>query len=162
MPDGLIELQLLRHAHAGNPERWTGSDAERPLSGKGRRQAERLGALLATAGFAPDVILTSPKTRATETARLVAEAIDVEVRVDGRLGEPLTLAVLAAILDDSESPARPMLVGHDPDFSDIASELVGAAVAMRKGALARIDVEGSLGPGAGVLRWLLPPELLGG
>jgi hypothetical protein len=33
---------------------------------------------------------------------------------------------------------------------------------MRKGTLARIDIERPLEPGAGVLRWLLPPDLLRG
>ena len=31
-------------------------------------------------------------------------------------------------------------MGHDPDFSELVSELVGAPIPMRKGTLARIDV----------------------
>ena len=54
-----------------------------------------------------------------------------------------------------------MVVGHDPDFSMLLSGLIGAAPqAMRKGALATIDVQRPLRPGAGALRWLIPPELL--
>ncbi|HYI23265.1 MAG TPA: histidine phosphatase family protein, partial [Candidatus Limnocylindrales bacterium] len=56
-----IELYLLRHAHAGNPAEWTGDDAKRPLSKKGRRQAEMLGQFMAQRGFAPDSIVTSSK-----------------------------------------------------------------------------------------------------
>ncbi len=56
--------------------------------------------------------------------------------------------------------AGPSVVGHDPDFSELVSELVGAPIPMRKGALARIDVERPLAPGAGDLRWLVPPDLL--
>jgi phosphohistidine phosphatase len=161
MAKGYLELHLLRHADAGDPGRSTGSDAERPLSGKGRRQAERLGALLAGAGLSPDLILTSPKLRAVQTATIVGQAVDVDVREDARLGGPLTISTVAGILADAGSPDRPMLVGHDPDFSDLASELVGMAVALRKCALVRIDVEGPIAPGAGVLRWLVPPEILG-
>ena len=55
-----------------------------------------------------------------------------------------------------------MLVGHDPDLSDLLAELTGAvAIPMRKGALARIDLPGKPGTGEGILRWLLPPETVG-
>ena len=60
----MIELYFLRHAHAGDPEAWTGDDAARPLSDKGEKQAERLGAFLAGVGFKPDAIISSPKLRA--------------------------------------------------------------------------------------------------
>ena len=54
-----------------------------------------------------------------------------------------------------------MIVGHDPDFSDLLGVLCGTtAVPMRKGALARIDVGRPLEPGGGTLRWLVPPDLL--
>ena len=158
----LVELCLLRHSHAGDSATWAGPDEIRPLTEKGRRQAERLGRLLAAAGFAPDVVLTSPLVRARETAEIVAELLGVRVRVDPRLGEPLDLATVDAILDDAGSPGRPVVVGHDPDFSEIVTELVGAPILMRKGALARVDIERPLEPGAGDLRWLLPPDLLRG
>ena len=51
-----------------------------------------------------------------------------------------TLEELTSILADAGGPERPVLVGHDPDFSDLASQLIGARIEMRKGALARIDL----------------------
>ena len=59
-----VELHFLRHAHAGDPLKWHGDDAERPLSGKGRDQADRLARMLEAIGFETDAILTSPKLRA--------------------------------------------------------------------------------------------------
>jgi phosphohistidine phosphatase len=156
----LVELCLLRHAHAGDRAAWDRPDEERPLTDKGRRQAERIGRLLAAAGFVPDAVLTSPLVRARETAEIVAGLLDLAVGVDPRLGEPLDLGTVDAILADAGDARRPILVGHDPDFSDLVSELVGAPIPMRKGALARIDVELPLEPGAGELRWLLPPDVL--
>jgi phosphohistidine phosphatase len=157
-----IELCFLRHAHAGDGATWVGDDEVRPLTEKGRRQAERLGRLLATAGYAPDAVLASPLARSRETAERVADVLGVSVRVEPRLGEPLDLATLDAILDDAGDPRRPVVVGHDPDFSELVSELVGAPIRMRKGTLALIDVERPLEPGAGDLRWLVPPDLLRG
>jgi phosphohistidine phosphatase SixA len=157
-----VQLHLLRHAHAGDPTKWRGPDAMRPLSEKGRRQAERLGRALATAGFKPDVILSSPKIRALETAQLVAEPLAVEVTPCPALAGSLILATLDDVLAAAGDPRQPLLVGHDPDFSELAADLAGVPdLTLRKGALVRIDVPRPLCEGGGVLRWLVPPELLG-
>ena len=156
-----MELGLLRHAHAGDPATWDRPDDLRPLTDKGRQQAERIGRFLAAAGFVPDTVLTSPSVRARETAELVADHLGVSVRIDPRLGSNLDLATVEAILDDAGRPARPVLVGHDPDFSDLLAQLTGSpGLRMRKGAFALLDVERPLAPGSAELRWLVPPDLL--
>src|SRR3954467_13465967 len=115
-----LELYLLRHAHAGDSSKWDGPDSERPLSPKGRRQAERLGAFLAERGFAPDAIVTSPKLRARQTAQLVAGAIGIAVALDDRLAAPLDEAVVGDIAERVGGTSV-LLVGHDPDFSDLCA-----------------------------------------
>jgi phosphohistidine phosphatase len=157
-----VQLYLLRHAHAGDPMKWRGPDATRPLSERGNRQAERLGSLLAGAGFRPDAILASPKLRAVETARLVAEALEAEVILCDVLAGSLIVVTLDELLTEVGNPRRPLLVGHDPDFSQLAGTLTGAPdLTLRKGALVRIDAARPLREGGGVLRWLVPPDLLG-
>ena len=151
-------LHLVRHADAGDPGAWKGPDATRPLSEKGRTQAERLGVFLADHDVRPDAVITSPKLRAAQTAEIVAGHLGVDVATDDRLAGPLDLARLDAVLDDAKDPDRPMLFGHDPDFSDLVAELCGADVPMRKGALAKIEVDRPLEAGGGTLRWLIPPD----
>ena len=155
-----IHLHLLRHAHAGDASKWDRPDEERPLSARGARQAERLATLLVNAGFATDAIVTSPKVRAEQTARILGEALRVDVRLDDRLASGFDLAGLAALLDDLGGPTDPVLVGHDPDFSDLIGELVGVPLALRKGALARVDLAQPVEAGDGTLRWLIPPDAL--
>jgi phosphohistidine phosphatase len=156
-----VELYLLRHAHAGDPGKWKGDDAQRPLSDKGRDQAERLGAYLAERGFAPDELVSSPRLRALQTAQVVGQAIGVAVSTDDRLAGPLDLDTLAGVIE-AAGGRRIVLVGHDPDFSDLAATLCGASyLQIKKGALARIDVPLPLQPASGILRWLLPPDLVG-
>lgn len=156
-----IQLCLLRHAHAGDPMKWHGEDDVRPLTEKGRAQSERLGRLLASSGFHPDEILSSPKTRALETATLVAAALGLEVKIADDLGRPLDLSTLDRLLHSAGDPARPLLVGHDPDFSTLASELAGVAyLPIRKAAIIRIDVVRPLLAGQGTIRWLVTPDLL--
>jgi phosphohistidine phosphatase SixA len=156
----LETVHLVRHAHAGDAELWDGPDELRPLSGKGRRQAERLGAFLLRAGIRPDRIISSPKIRALQTAELIGAALGLEIEVDKRLSAGCSLDCLDALLGNAGA-RTPMVVGHDPDFSMLLSELIGSAFQeMRKGALATIDVEWPLRAGTGTLRWLVPPELL--
>lgn len=158
--DGIVELYFLRHAHAGNPDDWTGDDADRPLSSKGRRQAERLGRLLARNGFRADAILTSPKVRARQTAELVAAAVGTRVETDHRLAGSLDEDVVTRMVRETGGE-RVMLVGHDPDFSDLAGSLAGLEyLPLKKGTLVRLDATLPLQPGAAVLRWLVPPELI--
>ena len=155
-----FQLYLLRHAHAGNPAHWTGDDFDRPLSAKGRDQAHRLGRFLAERGLVPDSIVSSPKLRARQTANIAADALVVGVTSDDRLAAPFDLDSLTALIDGVGGSSL-MIVGHDPDFSELAATLVGAAeLPLRKGAIARIDLALPLGPGCGLLRFLLPPELL--
>jgi phosphohistidine phosphatase SixA len=155
------ELCLLRHGHAGDPEGWTGDDAARPLSAKGKGQADLLGGFLAGVGFRPDAIVSSPKLRARQTAEIVGRHLGVKVTLDDRLAGAFDGATVDAILADLGAPARPVLVGHDPDFSELLGWLIGSdRVAMKKGAFARVDVAGPVASGDGTLRWLVPPDLL--
>lgn len=156
-----MELYLLRHAHAGDPGAWDGPDDRRPLSDKGEKQAERLGRFLAGIGFTVDAIVTSPKIRAAQTATIVADLLGMPVGEDARLGDELTIPALEAVLRDAGDPGRIVLVGHDPDFSELVATLSGSSdVPMKKGSLARIDMPRPVRPGGGILRWLVPPDLL--
>ena len=160
-PGEPLQLYLLRHADAGDPMSWPGDDADRPLSTKGKRQARRLATMLADLGWKPDLILTSPKVRAAETARIVGKAVKVKTTDDGRLGASFALPDVGKMLSAHPEARRVVLVGHDPDFSSVASSLTGAAIELRKGAIARIDLtDTSPTAGQGALRWLIPPGVV--
>jgi phosphohistidine phosphatase len=156
-----VELYFLRHAHAGDGATWQGDDTIRPLTHKGERQSERVGRLLVESGFRPDALVSSPLARARQTADIVGGLLGVDVRIDDRLAGDLGFRALEAMLDDLGDPERVLLVGHDPDFSDLVTALCDAGdLLLRKGTLARVDAERPLAPGGGVLRWLVPPDLL--
>jgi phosphohistidine phosphatase len=155
-------LLLLRHADAGDPAMWDGDDAERPLSSKGRAQAKRLARHLEAVAEGPDVIVTSPKARARQTAKAVRRRLERPLVVDDVLGGPFGLADVAALLQRHPGARRVMLVGHDPDFSALASALTGAPIELKKGAIARIDLADGPTEGGGSLRWLVTPSILAG
>jgi phosphohistidine phosphatase len=111
--------------------------------------------------FKPGAVITSPKLRASQTAEIVADRLGLTVEVDDDLAGPLSLSTIDEILDRAGGPDSVVLVGHDPDFSELLAELIGSEnVPMKKAALARIDAERPLSPGAATLRWLIPPDLL--
>ena len=92
------------------------------LSGDDRAQADRLGEYLAGIKFRADAIITSPKVRAAQTAELVAGHLGVGVSTDDRLADALDLATLEGVLTDVQNPERVVIVGHDPDFSEVVAK----------------------------------------
>ena len=124
-------IYLLRH---GDAENGDGDDAARRLTPKGVRQAEAAGRALAALGAEVNACLTSQKTRAAETARLVCEPLNIEAETAAELrGGGFDAPSLAAGRGDV------LLVGHEPDFSNEIGHLTGARVKLRKGGLAVID-----------------------
>jgi phosphohistidine phosphatase len=136
-------IWLLRHAEAaeGSP------DAERRLTADGEEQARNAGLALKALGVKPEACFTSPKVRASDTARLVCEPLGVDYALEPKLaGGPFDPEALAAGLDEV------LLVGHDPDFSMAIHTATGAQVRMKKGGLAGIE--------KGELKVLLRPSEL--
>lgn len=149
------QLWLLRH---GDAEPRARSDAERRLTVDGETQARRAGLALARLGVEPAAIFTSPKVRAHATATGAAQALNVDVVVHAPLesgfdaDEALTLLAVAG---DGE---RVLVVGHDPDFTQVTYDLTGARVKFKKGAIAVVRIEGSARDGE-LLALLRPAEL---
>jgi phosphohistidine phosphatase len=124
-------IWLLRHGEAedGSP------DAERKLTEKGEHQSRAAGRALARLGVELDACLSSPKTRAKDTAAIACKELGVDPMLEPKLaGGPFDADELAAGLGD-----HVLLVGHDPDFSMAVHTLTGAQVRMKKGGLAGID-----------------------
>lgn len=78
-------LHLLRHAAAGDRNKWKGVDADRPLTKKGRKQAEALASRLVGRGI--ETIYASPYLRCVQTVEPLAEAIGAKVRTHDALLE---------------------------------------------------------------------------
>jgi phosphohistidine phosphatase len=159
-----LELYLVRHADAGDSALWTGIDAERPLSKKGRRQAKALARLLKDLRLRVDAVITSPLVRAVQTAKPIAKATGVQLFTDERLGYDFGKRELVALVGQlGPGMQRVVLVGHDPGCSSVASMLIGADTSLSKGTLVRIDLAGrEVRAGSGELRWLIPPDAVAG
>jgi 8-oxo-dGTP diphosphatase len=72
-------LYFIRHAKAGNPEKWDGDDDVRPLSKSGINQAEGLVALLAP--YRIVAVFSSPSLRCVQTVEPLARARRLAVQI---------------------------------------------------------------------------------
>ena len=160
-------LLFLRHGKSDWSADYDG-DHERPLKKRGRKDAQRVGRLLAGAGPMPDFVLCSTAVRARKTLAHAAKGgawPAVETRETGVLYEAEPEAVLAEIRQVPDAAGVLLLVGHDPAWSEAAGRLVGLdQLRLKTAALARIDVEvdawRDVAFGGGTLVWLVPPKLL--
>jgi len=118
-------LYLLRHAKAAAGEIGQ-DDHARPLTGRGRRAADRIGEVLEQRGEPPDFVLCSSSRRTRETLERVLDRIKARPRVlmesDLYLADCETLLAHVRTLPDDASFA--MLVGHNPGIADLADALV--------------------------------------
>ncbi len=157
----MTTLYFLRHGIAEDAAPGM-PDSGRKLTDEGRANMLLEAEALKRLDLKLDEIITSPLARALETAQIVAEVIEAadELHVDDRLACGCSMGDLRRLLADYPNADRLLLVGHNPDFTILPSQLVGQTnLRMPKGAIARVDVQ-KVEPGAGELRWLIPPKLL--
>ena len=119
-------LILLRHAKSSWSEDGV-PDSERPLSGRGERDAPRMGARLLERSIHPDLVLSSPALRARRTATLVARALDCgddEIRLDPRLYLATPAEILAVVAEQADAVDDLLVVGHNPGLTELANLLL--------------------------------------
>jgi phosphohistidine phosphatase len=116
-------LLLVRHAKSDWGHHGL-DDHERPLNGRGRRDAPEMGRRLAERGVAPDVILSSTAVRARTTAELIAEALGLADRVtlDERLYAASAEEVLRVVGELDGDLTVAMVVGHNPEMASLAHQ----------------------------------------
>lgn len=154
-----MKLYLLRHADAATQAEI---DDERTLSKKGMQQSKCVAKFCLKHEIKPDTILASPLIRAQQTAKPVASALNIEIEtVPWLIYETVTDALIEHLGAYTESSSI-MIVGHEPDFSRLATALTGAnehAIRVRKGSLTFLEVAEFRRSGA-CLQWSIPAQLM--
>ena len=149
----LMKLFFLRHGKADWPN-WDKPDDERPLTLEGKEQVAAVAKLLAGLEIAP-AIVTSPLPRASQTAEIAGQYLNQKVRIDPLLRPGFDAGKLRKLLKDF-SGASFMVVGHEPDFTQIIFQLTGGRTKLSKAGLALIELNAASMKGE--LRWLVPPK----
>jgi phosphohistidine phosphatase len=155
-----MNLYLMRHANAGLSRENPLLDDKRSLVKEGKEQCILMARTLNALKIQIDVIVSSPLKRCLQTAQLVGTEMGCEAKVQ----ISPALAPDADYADFQEMLARysefdgVLVVGHNPNVFNFLGRLItgngGAAVRMRKGSVARIDLDRH----PPLLRWLIDPR----
>lgn len=145
-------LLLMRHAKAAYPDHCT--DHQRPLAGKGRKEAVAVGEWLAETGWVPDLIICSDAARTQETAALVCEGLGTSPSIEPleNLYEAGVSAVFDAISATESRVTTLLVVGHEPTMSATTAALCDKFAPFPTAAVAQIELENwQVEPGSGNL-----------
>ena len=123
-----MKLYVVRHGPAED-QSSSGQDGDRALTPSGRERVRSVAELLVELDEAPVTIITSPLVRAVQTAEIIAVVARpaqskglVEVRREmSPSGDPAEL--VGQLL--AERRKRAMIVGHEPDLSELVATLLG-------------------------------------
>jgi phosphohistidine phosphatase len=148
------QLWLLRHGEAEPHD--AAPDADRQLTDRGREQSRVAGRALAALKIEVHMAFTSPKVRARETAVLACEALRIEPIEHDALAMGFDAGAALELLAAAGRDQRVLVVGHEPDFSQVVYDLAGGRIDMKKGGIAAIRLDGT----RGVLIALLRPREL--
>jgi phosphohistidine phosphatase len=148
------QLWFLRHGEAEPHD--AAEDDDRALTERGREQSLAAGSALASLEIVFQLAFTSPKVRAVETAELACDHLGVEPMVHEPLREGFDADEALALLHAAGEDRRVLLVGHEPDFSQVVHDLTGARIDLKKGGVAGVRVEGA----SELIALLRPRELV--
>jgi phosphohistidine phosphatase len=156
-----MQLFIVRHAIAEEAEPGQ-ADAERKLTTEGKKKLKQVVKGLRGLDVSFSRVLTSPWTRAIQTAKLLGPIND---------GLPLSTELLtkspsAELLNAlAEGTDRTAVVGHEPWLGELVGWLAfgdmrhGSSLDLKKGGVVWLD--GHCIPGGMKLRALLPPKITG-
>lgn len=156
-----MNLYLMRHANAGVPRESAKLDAKRGLIAEGKEQCMHMGRILGALKVQPDVIISSPLKRALQTAQFVGNELgyDGKVEMSQALNPDAPYADFQNLIGKYSDRQDVLVVGHNPNLFQFVGRLItgngGAGVRMRKGSVARIDMDKH----PPMLQWLIDPRM---
>ena len=163
-----MNLYFMRHGIAvDRADSGAGSgDRERQLTPKGIKRMNKAAKGLVTLSISFERILTSPLERARQTAKIVAQILQLEDRVEEieQLSPEQSAQDLLSGLVAYAGKKEILLVGHEPQLSSTISVLLSgtseAVIRLKKGGLCCLQVDGLPPRDSAVLHWALTPKQL--
>jgi phosphohistidine phosphatase len=156
-----MNLYLMRHANAGLRRENPTLDAKRGLIKDGKEQCMLMARMLSTFKVQIDVIVSSPLKRAMQTAQFVGTELgyDAKVEISKALLPEADYAVFQTMLAKYANREGVLAVGHNPSLFQFLGKLVtgngGANIRMRKGSIARVDLDRH----PPQLQWVIDPRM---
>lgn len=154
-------LYIMRHAEA-----VAGSDSLqdnwRYLTEKGRSVAEKAASQITRIGPKPRLTITSPLTRAVQTAEIMAQkACRKNIIVVSELLLPgKEISDVVTHLDCCHDAKRVMLVGHEPQLGQLVAQLLGHShdeISMKSGSCVALELDQNSSKKPATFLWYLVP-----
>ena len=163
-----MDLYILRHGIAQPREISTAmKDGERRLTDEGKRKMRRIAKGMKAMDLTFDLILTSPLRRAKETAQIVAGVLQLQKRLKifpALAAGEKTRDLVEALEEPLSTSEAVLLVGHEPDLSDLVSRLIAGgtdlSMTLKKGGLCKLALHSVRYGRCAVLEWFLAPAQL--
>lgn len=126
-------LTLLRHAKSA----WDDAvprDFDRPLNGRGRRAAARIGQWIADHDVTFDAVVASPAVRVTQTLAEVATGArrNLVTVAEPRIYLASAATLLEVVHDLDDAATHVLLVGHNPGLEDLVFLLTPEEDSLRR------------------------------
>ena len=157
-----MTIYFLRHASAGKKMPNPRKDERRPLDQEGILQTRYIGRMLAALEIHIDHIVSSPLKRATQTASVAANEMDIEspIRTHAALRHDARYEDFLEMLSQFRKSDTLLLVGHNPSMAEFLSKTISrktgtAQVDFKKGAVAKVELTGR----SGTLEWMVTPRI---
>ena len=128
-----MRLYFLRHGIA--EERSMGHpDADRALTPEGITKTQQLAERLSDFDVKPQIIYSSPLVRARQTAEIVARLHNIPLQISELVASGrFDGHAVQDLVDDHDHDDEIMFVGHEPDFSETISYIIGGGnITMKK------------------------------
>jgi phosphohistidine phosphatase len=155
-------IYFVRHASAGEHLSNPKKDEKRPLDADGIEQCGVVGRALAALNVQPDVIVSSPLKRATQTASLIGNELGYEgkLQLEPAMRPEAAFADFRRMLDKYAKHESVMVVGHNPSITEFMARMIAksgceALVDFKKGAVARAETVRH----SAVLNWFFTPKM---
>ncbi len=150
-------LVLVRHASAVDRTSDVSEEA-RYLTPEGRVFFRKSARTMLKNGIEPALIVSSPLLRAVQTADILAEtlAYNGPLVVRNELRPGFDMHALDKLLHDYQSADELVLVGHEPDLSDLVVFLMSLRRGFKfnKGAAVRLKIDPANLPASATFKWL--------
>ena len=154
-------LYLMRHANAGLRRPNPSLDAKRGLVKDGKDQCILMARTLSSLKVQIDTVISSPLKRALQTAQFVATELghEAKIEISPALAPEGEYPDFQKLMNKYAGAEGVLVVGHNPNLVEFMGRLVtgngGASLRLRKGAIARIDLDRH----PAQLHWLIDPRL---
>ncbi len=169
----MVQLILIRHSLAQERDEFQKKakmdDAFRPLTMKGRKRLQNISGFMKKRWVKQlDLVISSPYTRARQSAEIISQVYDELKIVECAELVPQSppQAFVKWIKSQNFKGSSFAIVGHEPNLSLLATYLLAgneyAFLEFKKAGLMCLEVDmlKGLGPSSAKLQWLIAPKLI--